>query len=63
MSFSVNGNAVNLEMDARTTLLDTLREHLHLTGAKRLCESEYALLEPYLQIFIKGHVSIIGIKC
>lgn len=38
VSFSVNGNAVNLEIDTRTTLLDALREHLHLTGTKKGCD-------------------------
>ncbi|HUD31328.1 MAG TPA: twin-arginine translocation signal domain-containing protein, partial [Novosphingobium sp.] len=28
----VNGKAVSLDLDTRTTLLDALREHLHLTG-------------------------------
>ena len=38
VSFNVNGEAVNLEMDTRTTLLDALREHLHLTGTKKGCD-------------------------
>lgn len=38
VSFSVNGKVVNLEMDTRTTLLDALREHLHLTGTKKGCD-------------------------
>jgi xanthine dehydrogenase YagT iron-sulfur-binding subunit len=34
----VNGDHRSLEVDARTTLLDTLREHLHLTGTKKGCD-------------------------
>jgi xanthine dehydrogenase YagT iron-sulfur-binding subunit len=33
----VNGADHRLTLDPRTTLLDGLREHLHLTGAKRGC--------------------------
>lgn len=36
--FNVNGSARELELDARTTLLDALREHLHLTGTKKGCD-------------------------
>ena len=38
MSFDVNGKAYELELDTRTTLLDALREHLHLTGTKKGCD-------------------------
>lgn len=38
VAFKVNGKAVSLEVDTRTTLLDALREHLHLTGAKKGCD-------------------------
>jgi xanthine dehydrogenase YagT iron-sulfur-binding subunit len=38
VSFSVNGEARALEIDTRTTLLDALREHLHLTGTKKGCD-------------------------
>ena len=38
VSFEVNGKAHTLELDTRTTLLDTLREHLHLTGTKKGCD-------------------------
>src|SRR5215203_4187821 len=31
VAFEVNGKARSLEVDTRTTLLDALREHLHLT--------------------------------
>ena len=34
----VNGKARSLELDTRTTLLDALREHLHLTGTKKGCD-------------------------
>jgi len=36
--FEVNGKARELEVDTRTTLLDALREHLHLTGTKKGCD-------------------------
>ena len=38
VSFEVNGDARELELDTRTTLLDALREHLHLTGTKKGCD-------------------------
>ena len=38
VSFNVNGNLRELALDARTTLLDALREHLHLTGTKKGCD-------------------------
>ncbi len=38
VSLRVNGNVHALELDARTTLLDALREHLHLTGSKKGCD-------------------------
>ncbi|WP_441234869.1 aldehyde dehydrogenase iron-sulfur subunit PaoA [Bradyrhizobium sp. 930_D9_N1_4] len=38
VSFSVNGEARALKLDTRTTLLDALREHLHLTGTKKGCD-------------------------
>ncbi|MBD8627510.1 aldehyde dehydrogenase iron-sulfur subunit [Oxalobacteraceae sp. CFBP 8753] len=38
VSFNVNGKDVTLELDTRTTLLDALREHLHLTGSKKGCD-------------------------
>ena len=37
MRFTINGRAVEAEADLRTSLLDLLREHLHLTGAKKGC--------------------------
>ena len=38
VSLTVNGEARALELDTRTTLLDALREHLHLTGTKKGCD-------------------------
>ena len=38
VAFNVNGKAHELELDTRTTLLDALREHLHLTGSKKGCD-------------------------
>lgn len=38
MSLKVNGKAYDLQTDPRTTLLDALREHLHLTGTKKGCD-------------------------
>ncbi|WP_294392640.1 aldehyde dehydrogenase iron-sulfur subunit PaoA [uncultured Sphingomonas sp.] len=36
--FKVNGERRELMLDPRTTLLDALREHLHLTGTKKGCD-------------------------
>jgi xanthine dehydrogenase YagT iron-sulfur-binding subunit len=36
--FVVNGKFVTLELDARSSLLDVLRERLSLTGAKKGCD-------------------------
>jgi xanthine dehydrogenase YagT iron-sulfur-binding subunit len=38
VSFTVNGKPRELELDTRTTLLDALREQLHLTGTKKGCD-------------------------
>ncbi|QRR00163.1 2Fe-2S iron-sulfur cluster-binding protein [Dyadobacter sandarakinus] len=38
ISFKVNGSAQKLMVDARMTLLDTLRERLDLTGSKKGCD-------------------------
>ena len=38
VAFEVNGAARALELDTRTSLLDALREHLHLTGTKKGCD-------------------------
>jgi xanthine dehydrogenase YagT iron-sulfur-binding subunit len=34
----INGEEHSLELDTRTSLLDLLREHLGLTGAKKGCD-------------------------
>jgi xanthine dehydrogenase YagT iron-sulfur-binding subunit len=34
----INGAERGLNLDVRTTLLDALREHLHLTGTKKGCD-------------------------
>jgi xanthine dehydrogenase YagT iron-sulfur-binding subunit len=38
VSLEVNGTPRTLDVDTRTTLLDVLREHLHLTGTKKGCD-------------------------
>ena len=38
VTFAVNGSKQRLALDPRTTLLDALREHLHLTGTKKGCD-------------------------
>lgn len=38
VGFTVNGQSHQLELDNRTSLLDALREHLHLTGSKKGCD-------------------------
>ena len=38
VSLQVNGKPQRLDLDPRTTLLDALREHLHLTGTKKGCD-------------------------
>ncbi|MEU5909637.1 2Fe-2S iron-sulfur cluster-binding protein [Micromonospora sp. NPDC047527] len=38
MAFEVNGASREVTLDNRTTLLDALREHLGLTGAKKGCD-------------------------
>ncbi|MEU8393728.1 (2Fe-2S)-binding protein [Nonomuraea sp. NPDC048892] len=38
VSLEVNGAARTLKLDARTTLLDALRERLDLTGTKKGCD-------------------------
>ncbi|MDW3682769.1 aldehyde dehydrogenase iron-sulfur subunit PaoA [Cupriavidus sp. CV2] len=37
-TFFVNGTSRELDLDPRTSLLDALREHLHLTGTKKGCD-------------------------
>ncbi|WP_294235648.1 aldehyde dehydrogenase iron-sulfur subunit PaoA [uncultured Sphingomonas sp.] len=38
VTLKVNGQTRKVSLDPRTTLLDTLREHLHLTGTKKGCD-------------------------
>jgi xanthine dehydrogenase YagT iron-sulfur-binding subunit len=38
VQLEVNGQLRELDIDPRTTLLDCLREHLHLTGTKKGCD-------------------------
>jgi xanthine dehydrogenase YagT iron-sulfur-binding subunit len=38
VALEINGTPQTLELDNRTTLLDALREHLHLTGSKKGCD-------------------------
>lgn len=38
VTLHVNGAQHSLSLDTRTTLLDALREHLHLTGTKKGCD-------------------------
>ena len=38
VSMTINGKLQNLVLDTRTTLLDTLREHVGLTGSKKGCD-------------------------
>ena len=38
VTLEVNGTTRTLDVDTRTTLLDALREHLHLTGTKKGCD-------------------------
>ncbi|MDQ0023734.1 xanthine dehydrogenase YagT iron-sulfur-binding subunit [Variovorax paradoxus] len=38
LTLNVNGQAHSLDLDTRTTLLDALREHLHLGGTKKGCD-------------------------
>ena len=38
VTLKINGKSHNLNLEPRVTLLDTLRHHLDLTGAKRVCD-------------------------
>jgi xanthine dehydrogenase YagT iron-sulfur-binding subunit len=38
ITFNLNGSPQTLALDTRTTLLDALRDHLHLTGTKKGCD-------------------------
>jgi xanthine dehydrogenase YagT iron-sulfur-binding subunit len=37
MQFTINGKPTSVDADPRTSLLDLLRDHLHLFGAKKGC--------------------------
>jgi xanthine dehydrogenase YagT iron-sulfur-binding subunit len=37
MEFRINGRAITVDLDLRTSLLDLLRDHLGLTGTKKGC--------------------------
>lgn len=38
VKLNVNGSSHDLTLDTRVTVLDALREHLHLTGSKKGCD-------------------------
>ena len=38
MQFVVNGKPIEADFDSRTSLLDFLRDHLHLSGSKKGCD-------------------------
>ena len=38
VTLKINGKRQTLDLDPRVTLLDALREHLHLTGTKKGCD-------------------------
>jgi xanthine dehydrogenase YagT iron-sulfur-binding subunit len=38
IALTINNNLRQLDIDPRTSLLDALREHLHLTGTKKGCD-------------------------
>ena len=38
ITLKINGKPINLNLEPRVTLLDALRNHLDLTGAKRVCD-------------------------
>ena len=38
VTLKINGKSVNLTVEPRVTLLDALRNHLDMTGAKRVCD-------------------------
>jgi len=40
LNTTVNGHALSLEIEPRAILLDLLRDHLGLTGAKRSCDAQ-----------------------
>jgi xanthine dehydrogenase YagT iron-sulfur-binding subunit len=38
IALTINGQVQHFDLDPRTSLLDALREHLHLTGTKKGCD-------------------------
>lgn len=46
VTLNVNGKPQALEVDNHTTLLDALREHLHLTGSKKAATTASAAPVP-----------------
>jgi xanthine dehydrogenase YagT iron-sulfur-binding subunit len=38
VTLAINGKSMSAELDTRVTLLDALRDHFDLTGAKRVCD-------------------------
>jgi len=38
VTLTINGKVAHLNIDPRVTLLDALREHMHLTGSKKGCD-------------------------
>ena len=38
VSLTINGKALSLRIEPRVTLLDALRDHLHMTGTKKGCD-------------------------
>lgn len=38
MAFTINGHRLEAQLEPRVTLLDALRNHLDLTGAKKVCD-------------------------
>jgi xanthine dehydrogenase YagT iron-sulfur-binding subunit len=38
MTFQINGETLKASLEPRVTLLDSLRDHLDLTGAKKVCD-------------------------
>jgi xanthine dehydrogenase YagT iron-sulfur-binding subunit len=38
VKLTINGKVESLTLDSRTSLLDALRDHLHLTGSKKGCD-------------------------
>ena len=46
VSLTINGARHALMLDPRTTLLDLLREHLDLTGTKKVCDQASAAPAP-----------------